>query len=408
LGPLVATVFAAFAFWPQAGVLGQDLYFTNSVDLDPAAAATLDPWCGSRTYDTHTGDDVVIRSFREAAIGVPVFSVTDGTVSEVQDGFYDWSYGTHTQPFDNHVDVTAPDGRIFVYGHLRHGLKLKRGVKVRTGQQLGWSGSSGNSSWPHLHFTEIVDGQIREAFAGACRAGTSDFAVQLHPFRDAPYVRNLVVSPKPFRGEAQLPWDQAVRTGTFVAGTRDVWFRVELGEWAGGAELVQLVRPDGSVALEDASPAGVFDGVGAGYHGQAAYDFHERVRFDALGTWRLRYSLDGKLLADAPLLVVAGAQQARNRAPNPVSVTLSVQGGARCVVSTSLVTRDPDYDLVRYRYRWSAGGKVLRALTSAALSDVLVRDAAKPGQTLRCDVTPTDGKRPAKTASAAAQVPGAR
>jgi hypothetical protein len=29
----------------------------------------------------------VIRSFREAAIGVPVFSVTDGTVSEVQDGF---------------------------------------------------------------------------------------------------------------------------------------------------------------------------------------------------------------------------------------------------------------------------------------------------------------------------------
>jgi hypothetical protein len=43
LGSLVATVFAAFAFWPQAGVLGQDLYFTNSVDLDPAAAATLDP-----------------------------------------------------------------------------------------------------------------------------------------------------------------------------------------------------------------------------------------------------------------------------------------------------------------------------------------------------------------------------
>jgi hypothetical protein len=235
LGPLVATVFAAFAFWPQVGVLGQDLYFTNSVDLEPAAAATLDPWCGSRTYDTHTGDDVVIRSLREAAIGVSVFSVTDGTVSEVQD------------------------------------------VKVRTGQQLGWSGSSGNSSWPHLHFTEIVDGQIREAFAGACRAGTSDFALQLQPFRDATYVRNLVVSPRPFRGEAKLPWDKPVRTGTFVTGVRDVWFRVELGEWAGGAEL------------------------------------------------------DGKLLADAPLLVVARAQQARNRAPNPVSVTLSVQGSAQCV-----------------------------------------------------------------------------
>ena len=337
-----------------------------------------------------------------------VFSVTDGTVSEVQDGFYDWSYGTHTQPFDNHVQVTAPDGRIFVYGHLRHGLKLKRGSTVRMGQQLGWNGSSGNSAWPHLHFTEIVDGQIREAFAGRCRPGTSDFAEQLVAFRDAPYVRNLVVSPSSFRGEAQLPWDKAVRTGTFVTGTRDVWFRVELGEYSSGAERVQLVRPDGSVAIDDASPSGVFDGVGAAYHGQAAYDFHEQVLFDVLGTWRLRYLLDGMPLADAPLLVVGRAGQVRNRAPNRVSVSLSVQGSAQCVVSTSLVTRDPDYDLVRYRYRWSAGGKVLRTVTSAALSDVLVRGAAEPGQTLRCDVTPTDGKLSARTAFAKTQVSGER
>jgi hypothetical protein len=132
------------------------------------------------------------------------------------------------------------------------------------------------------------------------------------------------------------------------------------------------------------------------------------VLFDALGTWRLRYLLDGKPLADAPLLVVGRAGQVRNRPPNRVSVSLSVQGSAQCVVSTSLVTRDPDYDLVRYRYRWSAGGKVLRMVTSAALSDVLVRAAAKPGQTLRCDVTPTDGKLSARTAFAKTQVPGER
>jgi hypothetical protein len=87
LGPLVAAVLAAFTFWPQAGVLGQDLYYTNSVDLDPAPAVTLDPWCGHRTYDTHTGVDVVIRSFREVEIGVPIFSLTEGKVAEVQDGF---------------------------------------------------------------------------------------------------------------------------------------------------------------------------------------------------------------------------------------------------------------------------------------------------------------------------------
>src|SRR5206468_2204829 len=157
------------------------------------------------------------------------------------DGFYDWNYGTHTSAFDNHVDVTAPDGRIMVYGHLRHGLKLKRGQTVRAGQQLGWNGSSGNSSWPHLHFTEILGDQVREAFAGLCRAGESDFAAQPQ-LRTTPYLRNFVLSAKPFTGKAQLPWDEAVRTGTFVEGTRDLWFRLELGEYEAGSFSVQVIR----------------------------------------------------------------------------------------------------------------------------------------------------------------------
>lgn len=55
-------------------MLGQDLTLVNSVDLDPSAGATLDPWCGHRTYDGHTGEDVFVRSFRDF---------------EVQDGQYD-------------------------------------------------------------------------------------------------------------------------------------------------------------------------------------------------------------------------------------------------------------------------------------------------------------------------------
>jgi hypothetical protein len=187
---------------------------------------------------------------------------------------------------------------------------------VRAGQQIGWNGSSGNSSWPHLHLTELVGQEPRDPFAGPCRPGESDFATQPPPFRDAPYVRNLVVSAGAFRGEARLPWDKARRTGTFVRGSRDLWFRVELGEYGGGAERVQLIRPDDAVAVDDTAPAGLFDGVGAGYHGQAAFDFHERVLFDVPGTWRLRYSLGGNVLVDAPLRVVARAAQIRNRLPS--------------------------------------------------------------------------------------------
>ena len=61
------------------------------------------------------------------------------------------------------------------------------------------------------------------------------------------------------------------------------------------------------------------------------------------------------------------------------------------------MARDPDYDIVRYRYRWSAGGKTLRALTSAALSDQLPLPAPRA---VRCEVTPSDGKLAARTVSA--------
>ncbi len=398
-----------FSFWPQGGVIGADLYLANFVDLDPAPGAVLDPFCGSRTYDTHTGDDVLIRSFREESIGVPIFSATDGTVLQVQDGLWDWNYGSHTSPFDNHVMVESPDGRVLVYGHLRHGIKLHRGSVLRAGQQIGWNGSSGNSSWPHLHFTEVVGESRRDAFAGPCRAGPSDFAVQ-PSWPTAPYVRNLVVSPKPFKGEAQLPWDKATRTGTFVAGVRDIWFRVELGEYLSAAVEIELVRPDGSVALDDPAPTGALDGEGQG-HGAAAFDFHERLNFDALGTWRLRYSLGGSVLADAPIEVVANAAEVRNRAPVSVGVTLSpaaasVHAPVVCTVVSPLVARDPDYDVVRYRYVWTAGGAVVRAVTSAGLADVLARDTVKASGTIGCSVTPSDGRLAGLTASGSVTASG--
>src|SRR5262245_13471444 len=64
-------------FWPQAGILGQDLYVANFVDLDPGPAVR--DWnCGTRSYDGHTGIDVTIRGFPEQEMGVPVFAAADG------------------------------------------------------------------------------------------------------------------------------------------------------------------------------------------------------------------------------------------------------------------------------------------------------------------------------------------
>jgi Peptidase family M23 len=376
---------AVFAFWPQGGVLGEDLTVANSVDLDPAAGATLDPWCGHRTYDGHNGEDVTVRSFREVQIGVPVFSLTDGTVWEVQDGQYDFQFGPTKSTFDNHLIVQTSEGRYFVYGHLRHGLQWHRGQHVRAGGQVGWSASSGNSSWPHLHLTEDANGAPHELFRGPCGPQDGDSFANTHPFQDAPYLRNLTVSAMPFTGRAQLPWDEARRTGTFVTGTRDVYLRLELGAYDGTTPTIQI----GDVV--DASPEL------APEPGSSSFDLHERVHFDHPGTWRLRVTVAGAQLVDAPLRVVAAAAQVRNRPPFPITVHTTVSGGlAQCVITSPFTVRDPDYDIVRYRYRWTAGGTVLRTVTSAMLSDI-VRVPA--GVAPRCSVTPSDGKLSAPTAS---------
>ena len=72
----------------------------------------------------------------------------------------------------------------------------------------------------------------------------------------------------------------------------------------------------------------------------------------------------------------------------------------QCLVHTSLVTEDPDYAIVRYRYRWRVAGKLVRKVNSAGLSDVLRHRLARSGQRVSCTVTPADGKLRGPTANA--------
>src|SRR5947208_354299 len=62
-----------YPFFPQGGIPWQDLYTFNFVDLDPTSGIQ-DFDCTQYTYDGHKGHDSAIRTFREQAIGVPVFA----------------------------------------------------------------------------------------------------------------------------------------------------------------------------------------------------------------------------------------------------------------------------------------------------------------------------------------------
>jgi hypothetical protein len=388
-------------FFPQAGIIGQDLYVTNFVDLDPSAGV-LDFACGRPSYDGHSGHDSVIRSFREQAIGVPVFAALDGRVSEVQNYFPDTSTAGNTQPFDNHIVLDHGASQKTVYGHLKLGsIRVRVGDRVAAGTQIGLTASSGNSTGPHLHFTLRYRGEPQEPFAGPCRAGASGWVSQAAVRSDA-YVSDFTFSPAPFVGRADLPWDEAVRTGAYAAGVRDVYFRVELVNAAGEAR-VQFVRPDGSVALEDDPP------LPGSAQGRTVARGRYRLDLDRTGRWRLRYTVGGRILVDAPFDVVTAPAEIRNRPPNPISIAMSPAAPSPadvifCRVDTSLVHEDPDYDIARYRYRWTVDGTVVREVTSAALTDAIARGTAPSGREVTCTVTPSDGRLDGPTASSTVRV----
>jgi Peptidase family M23 len=372
-----------FAFYPQSGDLWRDLLVTNFVDLADGPGI-LDWNCGRQTYDGHGGQDSALRSFREQRIGVPVFAALDGRVLEVVDRFRDENTAANLTPYDNHVILDHGNDQLTVYGHLRRGsARVQAGDWVPAGMQLGLTGSSGNSTGPHLHFGALHRGRPYEPFAGGCRPGPSRWAAQAGlPAR--PYLQDAALSAEPFAGRAALPWDEGKRTGTFAAGLRIVHARFET-VWAptGAAATVTVERPDGSTVLTETEPLAVQS------RGGAADVRALRLTFFP-GRWRIRYAVDGETLAVAPFDVVAGAAAVANRPPSPVIVSVERAGNVLlCRVHTSLATEDPDYEIVAYRYRWIADGRVIRAVRSAGLTDVLsTRKAAAP----ICVVTPTDGR----------------
>ncbi|MFC8453686.1 M23 family metallopeptidase [Kitasatospora sp. NPDC057223] len=88
---------------------------------------------GTHWTARHTGIDFPVLG------GTPVMAATDGTVRTQWNSAYGYM-----------AIVTAPDGTETWYCHLRT-YKVRKG-QVKAGDTIAYSGSSGNSTGPHLHF----------------------------------------------------------------------------------------------------------------------------------------------------------------------------------------------------------------------------------------------------------------
>lgn len=84
-----------------------------------------------------------------APTGTPVSTIGDGTVV-----FKGWKGG-----YGNCVDIRHANGYKTRYGHLsRFAANLSRGKRVKMGELIGYVGSTGLSTGPHLHFELHKDG----------------------------------------------------------------------------------------------------------------------------------------------------------------------------------------------------------------------------------------------------------
>lgn len=121
--------------WPLARWTLTQAYGCTSFTSEPAAA-----WCP--TGHVHTGLDLA------APPGIPVLAAGAG-VAQVVDS--PTGYGLH-------VVIDHGGGVSTLYGHLME-VAVRPGQPVRRGQVIGWVGSTGMSTGPHLHFEVRQKGQ---------------------------------------------------------------------------------------------------------------------------------------------------------------------------------------------------------------------------------------------------------
>ena len=80
-----------------------------------------------------------------AARGTPIHAAADGTVIIARsNGAWNGGYG-------NYVVITHENGTQTLYGHMTRAI-VSSGQSVSSGQVIGYVGSTGESTGPHLHF----------------------------------------------------------------------------------------------------------------------------------------------------------------------------------------------------------------------------------------------------------------
>ena len=89
-----------------------------------------------KTVKFHAGLDF------SAPQGTPIYATADGRVTTA---------GNKSNGFGNHVIINHGFGYETLYGHMVR-VKVRNGQIIKRGEVIGWVGSTGKSTGPHLHY----------------------------------------------------------------------------------------------------------------------------------------------------------------------------------------------------------------------------------------------------------------
>lgn len=111
-----------------------------------------------RIRKMHTGIDM------EARMNTPVHATGDGVIKFA---------GAKANGYGTHIDVDHGYGFVTKYAHLSK-IAVKSGQKVKRGQLIGYSGNTGQSAGPHLHYEVIKEGRKVDPMNHLIRGVTPD------------------------------------------------------------------------------------------------------------------------------------------------------------------------------------------------------------------------------------------
>ncbi|MBT0957245.1 peptidoglycan DD-metalloendopeptidase family protein [Alphaproteobacteria bacterium KMM 3653] len=168
-----------------------------------------------------------------APTGTPIVAAFDGTVAYAGDG----------RGYGNLIKLRHPGGRETRYAHM-HKFNVKQGATVRAGDVIGFVGTTGLSTGPHLHFELYLNGvaidPMNQPAGGSAIAaiptGKASAAVET-------LVNQIIRVESAGNARAKNPLSTATGLGQFIESTwlrmmRD--YRPDLAGSLSRAELLDL------------------------------------------------------------------------------------------------------------------------------------------------------------------------